>query len=152
MTDTSSPTRKRKASSKKSMSDSHKQALSEGRQQSRAVSEYLEALKVASQPKPRGRQRTPETIEARLDAINEELASNPSPLQEISLIQERLDLQEEMERKRSQESVNPDDYLPGFIEAVKPFSERKGISYAAWRELGVPPRVLKEAGIARSTR
>ena len=29
------------------------------------------------------------------------------------------------------------------------YAERKGISYAAWRELGVPADVLKKANITR---
>jgi hypothetical protein len=30
------------------------------------------------------------------------------------------------------------------------YGQRKGISYAAWRELGVSPAVLKRAGITRA--
>ena len=37
-----------------------------------------------------------------------------------------------------------------FVAAAKGYSERKGISYTAWRELGVPPEVLKRAGISRA--
>ena len=29
------------------------------------------------------------------------------------------------------------------------FAQRKGITYGAWREFGVPPEVLKKAGITR---
>ena len=38
-----------------------------------------------------------------------------------------------------------------FIAAAAAYSARKGISYAAWRELGVEPAVLKKAGISRSS-
>ena len=31
------------------------------------------------------------------------------------------------------------------------YAQRKGISYAAWRELGVPADVLKKAGISRGS-
>jgi hypothetical protein len=37
-----------------------------------------------------------------------------------------------------------------FVKAAAPYSERKGISYSAWREVGVPAAVLDKAGIARS--
>ena len=39
----------------------------------------------------------------------------------------------------------------GFTEAAAAYSARKGISYAAWRELGVEASVLKRAGISRSS-
>ena len=49
------------------MSDAHKAALAEGREQGRAVRAYLDAVE-ANAPK-RGRKRTPESIAKRLDAI-----------------------------------------------------------------------------------
>ena len=39
-----------------------------------------------------------------------------------------------------------------FIEAVKGYSGRKGISYSAWREIGVPADVLRRAGMAQTRR
>ncbi len=36
-----------------------------------------------------------------------------------------------------------------FIEVAGPYSERKGLSYLAWRAVGVQPRVLRAAGIPR---
>jgi hypothetical protein len=35
----------------------------------------------------------------------------------------------------------------GFVEHARSYGERKGISYAAWREIGVSAAVLKRAGI-----
>ena len=37
----------------------------------------------------------------------------------------------------------------GFIAAAKTYGERKGITHAAWRALGVPADVLRKAGIGR---
>jgi hypothetical protein len=37
-----------------------------------------------------------------------------------------------------------------FAEVAASYSDRQGISYASWREVGVPAAVLKRAGIARS--
>ncbi len=37
-----------------------------------------------------------------------------------------------------------------FVAAAKGYGERKGIGYAAWREVGVPDSVLRSAGISRS--
>src|SRR5690606_2211614 len=59
------------------MSDDHKAALAEGRNQCRAVRRNLEALE-AHKPK-RGRKRTPESIEKRLDRTDAELDSADAP-------------------------------------------------------------------------
>src|SRR6266542_2951661 len=75
------------------MSDSHKAALAEGREQGRAVRRYLEALE-AHKPR-RGRKRTPESIGRRLEAIDE-LLEAVDPLGRVQLIQERMDLQNEL--------------------------------------------------------
>jgi hypothetical protein len=36
------------------------------------------------------------------------------------------------------------------VEYAASYGARKGITYAAWREVGVPVSVLKAAGISRS--
>ena len=36
-----------------------------------------------------------------------------------------------------------------FVAVAKPYAQRKGISYEAWREAGVPAATLKAAGIGR---
>jgi hypothetical protein len=36
-----------------------------------------------------------------------------------------------------------------FVKTAKSYSQRKGISYAAWRELGVSADILKKAGVSR---
>jgi len=127
------------------MSDQHKAALAEGRNQGRAVRRYLEALE-AHKPK-RGRKRTPESMQKRIDKIDAELGGS-EPLKRVSLIQERLDLTAELDRASS--SVDLTEIEQGFVDAAGPYSARKGISYAAWRQLGVEASVLKRAGIRRS--
>ena len=73
---------------KRIVSDDQKSAMAEGRAQSRAISPYLEALE-AYRPK-RGRKRTPESIDRRLQAIDNELES-ANQIKRLSLVQERLD-------------------------------------------------------------
>ena len=128
------------------MSDEHKAALAEGRNQGRAVRRYLEALE-AHRPR-RGRKRTPDSMRRRLDRVETEL-DVADPLRRLQLVQERIDLTAELEAA----SMTAD--LSGleqeFVAAAKSYSARKGISYAAWRELGVDPSVLKRAGISRSS-
>lgn len=128
------------------MSDEHKAALAEGRNQGRAVRRYLEALE-AHKPR-RGRKRTPESIQKRLGKIESELA-NADALKRLQLIQERLDLTAELESAEAK--VDLSELEAGFVDAASAYSARKGISYAAWRELGVDAAVLKRAGISRSS-
>ena len=82
------------AKSPRPMTDEHKAALAEGREQGRVVRRYLEALA----------DRDTADIEA-LEA--------------------------------------------SFIAVAAPYSARKGLTYAAWRAVGVEPRVLRAAGVPR---
>ena len=131
---------------KSPMTDEHKAALAEGRAQGRSVKQYLEALE-ANKPK-RGRKRTPESIQKRLDAIEADLAASDG-LKRLTLVQERIDLQEELERLTSDDVVDLSALEAEFVRVAKGYGERKGISYQAWREVGVTPAVLKSAGISR---
>jgi hypothetical protein len=127
------------------MSDEHKAALAEGRNQGRTVRRYLEALDL-HRPK-RGRKRTRDSMQRRLERIEVELGS-ADPLKRLQLIQERLDLSAEVESLEAK--VDLSGLEADFVTAAAPYSQRKGISYAAWRQLGVEPAVLKKAGISRS--
>ena len=128
------------------MSDEHKAALAEGRNQGRAVRRYLEALE-AHKPK-RGRKRTTDSMQKRLARIEVELPT-ADPLKRLQLIQERLDLQNELEQANTK--VDLTELENEFVRAAADYSQRKGISYAAWRELGVEAAVLKRAGVSRSS-
>jgi hypothetical protein len=128
------------------MTDEHKAALSRGRLEGRAVRDYLDSLRV-NKPK-RGRKRTPESIGKRLDAITVELES-ADPLSELKLIQERRDLQDELDAKTA--AVDHSAIEEKFVAVAKSYGERQGISYNAWREVGVDASVLRRAGITRST-
>ena len=130
--------------SKRVVTDDHKAAMAEGRTQSRAVSAYLEALD-NHRPK-RGRKRTRESVDRRLAAIDKDLSS-ANPIKRLSMIQERLDLLKEKEGMAV--AVDISGFEADFVAAAKPYSDRKGISHAAWKELGVPAHVLKRAGISR---
>lgn len=126
------------------MTEDHKRALAEGRRLSQSVREYLEALE---EHKPRrGRKRTPESIRRRLDAIGQKL-DGASALERVQLLQERMDLEKELERLEAGSDLSE---LEGtFVDAAREYSKRKGITYAAWREAGVPADVLRRAGINR---
>lgn len=129
----------------KGMSASHKAALAEGRNQARAVKSYLDALE-SHKPK-RGRKRTPESIQRRLDAIDEQLGSSES-MKRLALLQEQLDLQRELEHMG--DGVDMEAIETDFVQYAAAYSEAKGITYNAWRAFGVQPEVLKRAGISRA--
>lgn len=130
------------------MSTEHKAALAEGRDQGRAVRAYLEAIETAK-PK-RGRKRTPESIERRLTAIDETYDS-ADPMKRLGLAQERLDLEAELATFGTPE-VDLDALEQEFVRCAAPFAERKGITYAAFRAVGVAPAVLSAAGVKRGSR
>lgn len=126
----------------------HKKAMAEGRQQAAAIRTYLDALEAQAAGRKRGRPRTPESIQNRIAALDEQMDS-AAPLKRVQLIQEKMDLQDELVGLENK--VEPEQYEPDFVKAAKGYSERKGITYGAWRELGVPAAVLKKAGISRSS-
>jgi hypothetical protein len=126
------------------MSDTHKAALAVGRTEGRAVRRYLDAL-AANRPK-RGRKRTPDSIQKRLKAIDAELA-DADKLTELKLVQERMNLENELGSMGAKEDLA--GLETEFVKVARSYSDRQGISYGAWREVGVSPAVLKRAGIGR---
>jgi uncharacterized protein YicC (UPF0701 family) len=128
------------------MTDQHKAALAKGRAEGRVVREYLEALR-ATKPK-RGRKRTPETIKQRLTAIESQL-DDASAVDELLLAQERRNLEAELEAMSKQVDIS--SLEDAFVKVAKSYSESKKLSYAAWRDVGVQPAVLKRAGISRAS-
>lgn len=128
------------------MSDAHKEALARGRAEGRAVRNYLNALE-ENRPR-RGRKRTPDSIKKRLDGIEQRLQEDPDPLDRLHLVQERIDLEAELHRLQTARKMT--ELEAAFVDAAPGYGERKGISYSAWREAGVPASVLKRAGIRRS--
>jgi hypothetical protein len=126
------------------MTAEHKAALAEGRAQGRAIRDYLEALD-AHKPK-RGRKRTPDSIKRRLEKLEVEI-TDADPMRRVGLIQERLDLEHELASTGS--AIDLSALEKDFVAYAKDYSARKGISYTAWREVGVSAATLKAAGIGR---
>lgn len=129
---------KKAAGRRCTMSDDHKAALAEGREQGRAVRLYLEAL-YDNRPK-RGRTRTRETVERRLAAV-ESAIDEASPVDRLHLIQERLDLEAELAAMDGK-GVDLDGLEDAFVDAAAAYGSRRGISYSA----GVPPRCCDAPG------
>lgn len=114
------------------------------RVETKSVDVYLTVL--ASQKRGPGRRSTPETVKAQIAKVDEELGSTVGAAH-LELVQRRLDLNrrlEELETASSFEELETD-----FIQHAASYGQRKGITYAAWRECGVAAEVLKRAGIGR---
>jgi len=128
------------------MSEEHKAALAQGRKEARAIKAYLKALD-AKKP---GRPVTKESLESRLGAVNQKIGSADDPLKRLDLIQSKLDIEDAL--SALDDVVNMEALETGFDENARNYSERKGISYSAWREYGVPAATLQGAGIAETRR
>lgn len=128
------------------MSEEHKAALAQGRKEARAIKSYL---KVLDAKKP-GRPVTREGLESRLKAVNGKIDSSDDPLKRLDLIQSKLNIEDALSDLN--DVVNMEALEAGFAENAGNYSERKGISYTAWREYGVPAATLQGAGIAETRR
>jgi uncharacterized Ntn-hydrolase superfamily protein len=134
-----------KRPAKRTMSADHKAKLAQGRNESRIVSKYLDAL--AAGKGKRGRKRTPESISIQIARIDKAMAA-ASPIQKLELTQKRYDLVAEHGRLTSR--VDLTSVEKDFVKVAKSFASRNGISYNAFRELGVSADVLKRCGISRA--
>lgn len=128
------------------MTREHKEALAQGRREARAIKRYLKALESR---KP-GRPVTKESLEKRLDATKKKIEDEDNPLKTVELIQTRLDIEDQL--SKLEETSNFDEIEADFVENVKSYSDRKEITYTAWRELGVPASTLRAAGVPETRR
>jgi hypothetical protein len=128
------------------MSEEHKAALARGRREGRAVKEYL---RLVGSRRP-GRPVTRESLEKKAAALAERIDAESDPLKKLEMIQSRLDAEDQMAELA--EAVDADAIEKEFIEVAGSYSERKGITYSAWREAGVSAHTLREAGVPRTRR
>ena len=131
-----------KKKTRRTMSDEHKQAIADARRQDQAVRDYLNALTTA---KPAGRRpiTTPEQVQAQIEA-------EADPVKRLELIQRRIDVEDRLAGEPDQPDL--ETLEAGFVAVAADYASRKGITYSAFRELGVPASALKQAGIARTRR
>ena len=126
------------------MSAAHKEALAKGRAESAAVRAYLEALE-ATKRGP-GRQRTPDSINKRLRAIDEALATPAA--HPLHLNQEKIELEERTRPDR--QSPRHRGRGEGVREGRPGLRGAKGHQLRRMHVTWVSAEVLKEAGIAHS--
>ena len=128
------------------MSQEHKDALAEGRQQARAIKAYLKAIE-SRRP---GRPVSKESLEQRLSKVKVKIEGSEDPLEAVELIQKRLDIESAL--ANLDEGANLEELEAGFVAHASAYSERKGITYSAWREYGVPAATLRAAGVKETRR
>lgn len=105
----------------------------------RIVSDYLASLDAKTRYTKRFR-----NPEEQLEKVVETLAETTDPIVRLELVQRKMDIERFIEESQVDPSAQ---YRAKFVEVASSYGDRKGISYAAWREVGVPAAVLKEAGI-----
>jgi len=134
-----------KSRKKTPMSADHKAALAKGREEGRVVRRYLEALE-STKPR-RGRKRTPDSIRKRLVTIDATLPT-VDPLSRLHMVEEKQRLEAEL--SHTGETVDLASLEKSFVKVARVYGERKGISYSAWRTVGVSASVLQLAKIPRT--
>ena len=127
------------------MTTTHKAALARGREMSSIVDRYLSVVNV---PKKRGRKVSPVTLRKRLAAAEATVKSS-SGVAKVLAAQEVRDLRARLAESGG-DSADTKSLEASFVKVARQFSANRGISYAAWRDAGVPAAVLQRAGIART--
>jgi hypothetical protein len=139
----------RKAASKRrgprKMTTTHKAALARGREMSAIVDRYLSVVNV---PKKRGRKVSPLTLRKRL-AEAEATVKSSTGVAKVLAAQEVRDLRARL-AEAGGDATNAKTLEASFVKVARQFSVNRGITYAAWRDAGVPAAVLQRAGIART--
>lgn len=128
------------------MSQEHKDALAQGRLEARSIKSYLRAL---DSRRP-GRPVTKESLDKRLERVNSKLGDESDPLKRIDLLQSKLDIETAL--ASVEDGANVEELAATFVTHARSYSDRKGISYTAWRQFGVPADVLRKAGIQETRR
>ena len=113
-----------------------------------AIRDYLKALE-QNAPR-RGRKRTPDGIRRQLASVTTEM-EKATVTRQLDLVQQRIDLEAELETLEQAGSIDLSALEATFVDHAASYGGRRGISYAAWREVGVSAATLKAAGIRRST-
>ncbi|HKY49106.1 MAG TPA: hypothetical protein VJQ79_14115 [Acidimicrobiia bacterium] len=126
------------------MSAEHKAALVQGRKEAKAIKTYLDAL-ASRRP---GRPITRDSLEKRLASVQARLANERDTLKQVELHQSRLEIVEAL--ANAGEAIDMSKMEAEFAQVASAYSDRKGISYGAWRSVGVPAAVLKKAGVTRA--
>jgi hypothetical protein len=126
----------RKSSSDNGLSDEEVEAT---------IRRYLSLLDI--HPSRRGRKRSVDGVRRRIAELRESPPAT-DPIVRLEQIQERMDLEAELERLSAAEDLRAleDD----FVAVLGGYAQKKGITYDALKEIGVATVVLRRAGLRGS--
>ena len=89
--------------------------------------------------------RSRANLEQRRAQIERWIVEESSPIREVELIQQRLDIDAQIGQiDQAQRLPEPEE---AFVKVAASWAKRSGISAAALREVGVPASVLRRAGL-----
>jgi hypothetical protein len=77
--------------------------------------------------------------------IEEWLSEESSPIREVELIHQRLDIDAQL--AQADQAARLAELEEAFVKVAASWAKRSGISAAALREVGVPANVLRRAGV-----
>jgi hypothetical protein len=110
------------------------------RAETNAVAAYLTALQAPKVP-ARSRAR----LEQRRTQIEHWIAEESSPIRQVELIQQRLDIEAQL--AQLDQAARLPELEEAFVKVAASWAKRSGITAAALREVGVPASVLRRAGL-----
>jgi hypothetical protein len=108
------------------------------RAETKAVAAYLTALRA---PKVPARSRA--NLEKRRTQIEQWIAEESSPIREVELVQQRLDVDAQL--AQIDQAARLPELEEAFVKVAASWAKRTGVSAAALREVGVPASVLRRA-------
>lgn len=98
------------------------------------VERYLNALAEGT------KYHNAEWLENKIVEVKESMTEAATMVQKLKLLQRLKNYEEELVHADNGSAQND------FIKVCMTYSEEHGIEYDTWREMGVPPKVLKAAG------
>jgi hypothetical protein len=110
------------------------------RAETNVVAAYLTALRA---PKVPARSRA--NLEKRRAQVEQWIADESSPVREVELRQQRLDIDAQL--AQIDEAARLPEPEEAFVNVAALWAKRSGTSAAALREVGVPASVLRRAGL-----
>ncbi len=124
------------------MDDQHKESLARGRREGHIVRSYLRALEAGSKS---AEGSDPEWLALERRRIETRLAGGVDPLERLELIQKRTEIERQL--AGPQPGTSFEELEQGFVAVIAGYATRRGVSYWALREVGVPGDVLERAGV-----
>jgi hypothetical protein len=100
-------------------------------------------LRLVRAPKLAARGRA--NLEKRRAQIEQWIADESSPIREVELIQQRLDIDAQL--AQIDQAARLPELEAAFVNVAGSWAKRSRISAAALREIGVPASVLRRAGL-----